>query len=155
MTVDAAALMRLLPVPPRILAVGEPTHGEGVLLAARNELFRTLVEHHNGHLQRRKSSMRMGGGPVHWWSAGALVDAHLGDRYAFVATALGTLPHRGVGTPPPDTVEGVLYAREEGVVDPRPLPRDLTPRVSPWYGYAGLDPAHLPGLDAILFIRDA
>lgn len=42
--VEAAAVMRLLPVRPRVLALGEPTHGEDALLDLRNELFRQLVE---------------------------------------------------------------------------------------------------------------
>ena len=41
---DAAAVLRLLPGRPRILALGEPTHGAGALLRLRNELFRELVE---------------------------------------------------------------------------------------------------------------
>lgn len=42
---DAAAVMKLLPVRPRLLALGEPTHGEDTLLDVRNALFRQLVEH--------------------------------------------------------------------------------------------------------------
>ena len=42
--VDAATVMGLLPARPRLLALGEPTHGEDVLLELRNELFRQLVE---------------------------------------------------------------------------------------------------------------
>ncbi|MFF7549969.1 erythromycin esterase family protein [Streptomyces canus] len=42
--VDAAAVMGLLPTRPRLLALGEPTHGENTLLELRNELFRQLVE---------------------------------------------------------------------------------------------------------------
>ncbi|MFE4668097.1 erythromycin esterase family protein [Streptomyces sp. NPDC056716] len=42
--VDAAALLRLLPDRPRVLALGEPTHGEDTLLETRNALFRQLVE---------------------------------------------------------------------------------------------------------------
>ena len=53
----------------------------------------TLVSAHNGHLQRDKSTMRMGGRPLEWWSAGAIVSARLGEGYAFLATALGTIPH--------------------------------------------------------------
>lgn len=120
-----------------------------------------LVHAHNGHLQRAKSTMRMGGLPLEWWSAGALVSARLGDRYAFLATALGTIPHQGVGSPPPDTVEGLLYALPEDrcVVDARRLATALgdarsAPRVSPWFGYSPLDPAHLAEKDGIVFVKD-
>ncbi|MEU7994783.1 erythromycin esterase family protein [Micromonospora sp. NPDC049060] len=121
-----------------------------------------LVNAHNGHLQRNKSSMRMGGLPVQWWSAGAIVGAHLGEEYAFLATAVGTIRHQGVDAPPPDTVEGLLYAMpaERHLVDARRLASALagmTPaaRVSPWFGYAPLDPAHVADTDGILFVRDA
>src|SRR5947209_17745733 len=46
--VDAATVMGLLPARPRLLALGEPTHGEDTLLELRNELFRQLVEQ-EGH----------------------------------------------------------------------------------------------------------
>ncbi|MFE0877909.1 erythromycin esterase family protein [Streptomyces smyrnaeus] len=122
----------------------------------------TLVHAHNGHLQREKSSMRMRDQPlVEWFSAGALVSARLGEEYAFLATALGTLRHHGVDSPPPDTLEGLLYALPEDrhLVD---VPRlasalgDTRPahRVSPYYGYASLDPSHLPGYDGIVFVKD-
>lgn len=120
-----------------------------------------LVHAHNSHLQREKSSMRMGGMPLEWWSAGALVSARLGAEYAFVATALGTIRHQGVDTPPPDTVEGLLYTlpEERCVVDARRLATALgdrrpSPRVSPWFGYAPFDPAHLADSDGIVFVRD-
>ncbi|MEU9351493.1 erythromycin esterase family protein [Streptomyces griseoloalbus] len=120
-----------------------------------------LVHAHNSHLQREKSTMRMGGMPLEWWGAGALVSARLGDAYAFVATALGTIRHQGVDTPPPDTVEGLLYALPEDrcVIDARRLATALgdtlpAPRVSPWFGYAPLDPAHLADSDGVLFVKD-
>ncbi|MFK4690048.1 erythromycin esterase family protein [Streptomyces pristinaespiralis] len=120
-----------------------------------------LVHAHNGHLQRNKSTMRMGGLPLEWWSAGALVSAQLGDGYAFLATALGTIRHQGVDTPPPDTVEGLLYAlpQDRCLVDAPRLATALgdtrpAPRVSPYYGYAPLDPAHLAGTDGIVFVKD-
>lgn len=63
--------------------------------------------------------------------------------------------------PPPETVEGLLYALPEDrfLVDaPRlaaalgdPLP---APRVSPWFGYFGLDPAHLKETDGLVFVKD-
>ncbi|MEH0937635.1 erythromycin esterase family protein [Micromonospora psammae] len=131
-------------------------------LLALAERGPTLVNAHNSHLQRDKSSMRMGGLPLEWWSAGAIVSAHLGQGYAFLATALGTVRHHGVDAPPPDTVEGLLYALEQQrcLVDARRLAAALAdaapaPRVSPWYGYSPLDPAHLAGNDGIVFVRDA
>ncbi|MFF8371812.1 erythromycin esterase family protein [Streptomyces lydicus] len=130
-------------------------------LRAVAERSPALVHAHNGHLQRDKSTMRMGGLPLEWWSAGALVSAHLGEEYAFLATALGTLRHQGVDTPAPDTVEGLLYAlpQDRCVVDAPRLATALgdtrpAPRVSPWFGYAPLDPAHLAGIDGLVFVKD-
>jgi erythromycin esterase-like protein len=120
-----------------------------------------LVHAHNSHLQREKSTMQLWEGPVEWWSAGALVSARLGQEYAFVATALGTIGHRGVDAPPPDTVEGLLYAlpQDRCVVDAPRLAAVLgdtrpAPRVSPWFGYSPLDPAHLAHSDGIVFVKD-
>ncbi|GAA1926684.1 erythromycin esterase family protein [Streptantibioticus ferralitis] len=120
-----------------------------------------LVHAHNGHLQRDKSTMRMGGLPLEWWSAGAIVNSRLGEGYAFLATALGTIRHRGVDTPPPDTVEGLLYAlpADRYVIDAPRLATGLgdtrpAPRVSPWFGYSPLDPAHLADSDGIVFVKD-
>ncbi|GAA2605419.1 erythromycin esterase family protein [Paractinoplanes durhamensis] len=127
-------------------------------LLALAERSPTLVYAHNSHLQRDRSSMRMGGMPLEWWSAGATVSSRLGDDYAFLPTAVGTLRTHNVETPPPNTIEGFLYAQpgDRFIADPRRLAAEtLTPRVSPWFGYAPLDPAHLPRFDGIVFIRDA
>ncbi|MDH6612368.1 erythromycin esterase-like protein [Streptomyces sp. SAI-208] len=120
-----------------------------------------LVHAHNSHLQREKSSMRMWEGRVEWWSAGALVSARLGQEYAFVATALGTIRHQGVDTPSEDTVEGLLYTlpRDACLIGSRRLSEALgdtlpAPRVSPWFGYAPFDPAHAAGIDALMFVKD-
>ncbi|XVQ09416.1 erythromycin esterase family protein [Spirillospora sp. CA-255316] len=120
-----------------------------------------LVHAHNGHLQRHRSSMRWGDLPLEWWSAGAIVSTHLGEGYAFLATALGTIRHQGVDAPPPDTLEGLLYALPEDrcVVDARRLASALddappAPRVSPYFGYAPLHPAHLAEHDGIVFTKD-
>ncbi|MFC8131964.1 erythromycin esterase family protein [Streptomyces sp. NPDC057302] len=130
-------------------------------LLAVAERSPALIHAHNGHLQRDKSTTRMGGTLLEWWGAGALVSARLGEEYAFVATAVGTIRHQGVDTPPRDTVEGILYAlpQDRCVVDAPRLATALdgtrpAPRVSPWFGYAPLDPAHLASGDGIVFLKD-
>ncbi|MER7133002.1 erythromycin esterase family protein [Streptosporangium saharense] len=130
-------------------------------LLALAERGPTLVHAHNRHLQREMSTMRLGALPLEWWSAGALVSARLGGEYAFLATALGTIRHRGVNVPPPDTVEGLLYGLpgERHVVNVHDLvaalgDTRLAPRFSPYYGYFPLDPGHLTDTDGIVFVRD-
>lgn len=133
--------------------------GNLLALAARGPV---LVHAHNSHLQRDKSAMSMWGHPkVEWWSAGALVNAHLGDEYAHLATALGTMRHQGVDAPPADTVEGVLHALPGAhfvigsarlTAAARAVP--VVPRVSPYFGYAPLDPSHLPRIDGIVYVKD-
>lgn len=145
----------------RLLGVRDQMMAHNILALA--ERGPVLVHAHNAHLQREKSSMRMWQqGRVEWWSAGALVSAQLGEEYAFMATALGTIRHQGVDTPPPDTLEGLLYAlpKDRYLVDARRLATALgdrtpAPRVSPWFGYAPFDPAHLADSDGIVFVKDA
>lgn len=139
---------------PWLLAVRASMMADNLLaLAERGPM---LVFAHNGHLQRPRSSMNLGGRPVGWWSAGAIAGARLGADYAVVATAVGTIRHRGVDTPPPDTVEGFLYGlpADRCLVDPRDLPVPSAPRESPWFGYAPLDPGHLTACDGIVFVKD-
>uniref|UniRef100_UPI00210BBD48 erythromycin esterase family protein n=1 Tax=Streptomyces sp. ODS05-4 TaxID=2944939 RepID=UPI00210BBD48 len=132
-------------------------------LLALAERGPVLVHAHNAHLQRDISSVRWdwGAARLEWWSAGALVSARLGEAYAFLATALGTIRHQGVGAPPPDTVEGLLYALPEDrcLVDAGELAAllgDTRPvaRVSPYHGYAPLDPARLTAYDGLVFVKD-
>lgn len=143
----------------RLLSVRDAMMADNLLALARRGP--TLVHAHNSHLQRHQSSMGMWQGRVQWWSAGTLVNAHLGEGYAFLHTALGTLPHEGVGTPPPHTIEGLLYGLEGNhhLLDPRPLAQaledtPLPPRESPWFGYAPLDPSHLARIDGLVFVKD-
>jgi erythromycin esterase-like protein len=105
-----------------------------------------LVFSHNLHLQRDKSCMRLGDLPVEWWSAGAITEAHLGDRYAFLFSALGTV---GDSTAPPDTVEGILSALpwDRSLIDARRLAEAVTKppqRVSRDFAYFPLDSAEPP-----------
>ncbi|MFB7368610.1 erythromycin esterase family protein [Streptomyces sp. NPDC056222] len=130
-------------------------------LLALAERGPALVFAHNGHLQRNKSTMRLGDLRLEWWSAGAIVNSSLGEGYAFLATALGTIRHQGVDTPPPDTVEGLLYALPEDrcVIDAPRLAAALcdtrpAPRESSWFGYSPIDPAHLADSDGIVFVKD-
>lgn len=131
----------------------------------------TLVFANNTHLQRWKSEMTTFGGTwggmrLEWWSAGSIVAARLGDdAYAFVAAGLGAAPHRGLDAPPDGTVEGVLSALPHGrcVIDRAGLLAALGDRrgdlVTRTDGEAGrtvfpLDPAHVDGLDGLLFLRE-
>ncbi|MFF5706515.1 erythromycin esterase family protein [Streptomyces sp. NPDC012794] len=144
----------------RLVGVRDQMMARNLLaLAERGPVF---VHAHNAHLQREKSSMRMGGEPLEWWSAGALVDARLGEEYAFVPTALGTIRHRGVEEPEPDSLEGLLYALPEDrcLVDARRLAAVFgdapppAPRASAWFGYFPFDPARLAGSDGLVFVKD-
>ncbi|WP_030764656.1 erythromycin esterase family protein [Streptomyces sp. NRRL F-2664] len=144
---------------PRLLGQRGLMMAENLLALA--ERGPTLVHAHNSHLQRDISSMRMGGVPLEWWSAGSIVSARLGGQYAFIATALGTIRHRGVDAPQAGTLEGLLYALPEEVcvVDARGLGAALAdslaaPRASAWFGYFPFDPAHLAATDGLVFLRD-
>jgi erythromycin esterase-like protein len=143
----------------RLLALRDSMMAANLLAIA--ERGPALVNAHNAHLQRTKSTMRMGNLPQEWWSAGAIVSVQLGDKYAFLATAVGTIRHHDVAAPPPDTIEGLLYALpgDRYVVDARHLSTVLgdvppAPRVSPWFGYSPLDPAQLTSIDGIVFVKD-
>ncbi len=114
-----------------------------------------LVFASNLHLQRNKSVMPFGDQQLEWWSAGAITATHLGDRYAFLASAFGTA---GDDTPPPDTVEGILSTLpwEHSLVDARRLAEAVTepaPRVSRDFAYFPLDPAQLGMIDGVVFLR--
>jgi erythromycin esterase-like protein len=116
-----------------------------------------LVFAHNLHLQRNKSLMSLGDHLLEWWSAAAITEAHLGDRYAFLASAFGTA---GDNTPPPDTVEGILSTLpwDRSLIDARRLAEAITepaPRVSHDFAYFPLDPAQLDTIDGVVFLKQA
>jgi erythromycin esterase-like protein len=140
----------------------------GRLSALRDAMMaanlRALAEHGpalvfagNLHLQRNKSLMSFGDQTLEWWSAGAITGTHLGDRYAFLASALGTV---GDDTPSPDTVEGLLSTLpwDRSLIDARRLAEALTkpaPRISHDFAYFPLDPAQLGMIDGIVFLKQA
>lgn len=143
----------------RLLGLRDAMMADNLLALA--ERRPTLVHAHNTHLQRNTSTMRMGGPPLEWWSAGALAGARLGGEYAFLATALGTIENKGVDVPPPETVEGLLYAlsRERCLVDAPGLAAALGQRrpelrESSHHGYFPLDPEYLSTQDGLVFVRD-
>ena len=115
----------------------------------------TLAFAHNRHLQRDRSHLRLGGTPVQWWSAGAIIGARLGDRYAFAASTFGS---RGTDVPPAGTLEGLLSTlpHDRAVIDPARLTaamdREVAPRVPVDHTYFALDPATVGQADAIVFI---
>ncbi|MEV3984834.1 erythromycin esterase family protein [Nonomuraea sp. NPDC049758] len=114
-----------------------------------------LVFSSNLHLQRHKTFMPFGDQRLEWWSAGAIAAAHLGDRYAYLASAFGTT---GDDTPSPDTVEGVLSALpwDHSVIDARRLAGIVTDparRVSQDFAYFPLDPSHLGTIDGVVFLK--
>ncbi|YCK34133.1 erythromycin esterase family protein [Actinomadura sp. ATCC 39365] len=115
-----------------------------------------LVFSANLHLQRDKTFMSFGDQRLEWWSAGAIAAAHLGDRYAYLASAFGTT---GDDTPSPDTVEGVLSTLpwDHSVVDARRLAEavaDPARRVSQDFAYFPLDPSHLGAIDGVVFLKE-
>ncbi|SDH91613.1 Erythromycin esterase homolog [Sinosporangium album] len=126
-------------------------------LRAAAEHGPALVFAHNLHLQRNKTLMPFGDQVLEWWSAGAIIEAHLSDRYAFLASAFGTV---GDDTPPPDTVEGALSALpwDHSLIDARRLAEAImkpAPRTSRDFAYIPLDPAQLDMIDGVIFLKQA
>ncbi|TDD19714.1 erythromycin esterase family protein [Nonomuraea diastatica] len=124
-------------------------------LRAVAECGPALVSSHNLHLQRNKSFMPFGDQVLEWWSAGAITARHLGDRYAFLASAFGVIDD---DTPPSDTVEGVLSTLpwDRSLTDARRLAEAVTepaPRISHDFAYFPLDPAQLDTIDGVVFIK--
>ncbi|WP_327107039.1 erythromycin esterase family protein [Nonomuraea glycinis] len=140
----------------------------GRLSALRDAIMaanlRALAEHGpalvfagNLHLQRNKSLMSFGDQTLEWWGAGAITGTYLGDRYAFLASALGTV---GDDTPSPDTVEGLLATLpwDRALIDAGRLAEAVTkpaPRISQDFAYFPLDPAQLDKIDGIVFLKEA
>ncbi|MFI9556331.1 erythromycin esterase family protein [Nonomuraea endophytica] len=142
---------------PRLTGLRDAMMADNLLAIAEHEARRgpTLVYAHNRHLQRELSTMRLGDTPVEWWSAGAIIQARLGDGYAFLATGVGNWP--GMGPPAPDTLEGILSAvpGDRLVVDARALAATgvrPVPRISTDYRYIPLEPDH--DAEGIVFIKN-
>ena len=159
----------------RLMVQRDTMMSENLRAIAAREAQRgpTLVFAQNAHLQKHRSGWLLpvewggmeGETLVSWWSAGAIAAAQMGNQYAFLATALGSAPHQGLGVPDPETLEGALYATVEDrcIFDSERLaetvrcrnPR-LTPRTdaSNNHGYFALDPDRLDGTDGVVFVKD-
>ena len=135
----------------------------GAIAEREQERGPTLVFAHNVHLQRHIGKMNMAGMRLEWWGAGAHISTRLGNRYAFVASDLGTAPEKGIEESTPDTLGGVLMnlafpvtlmASSELTAA---LPRQLAARtdVPLQAGYFPLKAQHLPLTNGVLFIKNA
>ncbi|MEU6789069.1 erythromycin esterase family protein [Nonomuraea angiospora] len=116
-----------------------------------------LVFSSNLHLQRNRTLMPFGDQQLEWWSAGAIASTYLGDRYAFLASAFGTV---GDDIPSPDTAEGILSTLpwDHSLIDARRLAEAVTKpakRVSHDFAYFPLDPAQLDTIDGVVFLKQA
>jgi erythromycin esterase-like protein len=159
----------------RLMVRRDAMMSENLLAIAAREAQRgpTLVFAQNSHLQKHRSGWLLpvewggmeGETLVSWWSAGAITAARMGDRYAFLASALGSAPNQGIGVPSPDSLEGALYAVAGGgcIFDSKSLTEalrgrnpKLTPRTdaSTNRGYFALDPDRLDGTDGIVIVKD-
>ncbi|EYB66548.1 putative erythromycin esterase [Deinococcus phoenicis] len=122
----------------------------------------TLVFAHNSHLQRNLSAMKMRGLRLEWWSAGAHVSTRLGQRYAFIASDLGTAPARAIGEPAPATLAGALMALSPATLFSArelstALPEQLAVRtdVPAQAGSFPFEGQHLSLTDGLLFVQNA
>lgn len=85
--VGADAVMGLFAERPRVLALGEPTHGEDALLELRNELFRQLVEEEGYRTVAFESCC----------VRGLVVDAYVGSGEGAVGDVMGRGFSHGFG----------------------------------------------------------
>ena len=159
----------------RLMVQRDTMMSENLQAIAAREARRgpTLVFAQNLHLQKHRSGWLLpvewggmeGETLVSWWSAGAIAATQMGNRYAFLASALGSAPDQGLGVPDAETLEGALYATVEDrcIFDSQRLAATLhdsgaklTLRAdtSTNHGYFALDPDHLDGTDGVVFIKD-
>jgi erythromycin esterase-like protein len=113
----------------------------------------TLVFAHNSHLQRNRSSMRIAGMDLDWYSAGAIVSSLLGRRYTVIIGSLGRSDALGLGEPDPNTYEGFLQRgiTTWGLTPAAAVPSARTRTDSkPEKSYFPLDQPMVDSADAIL-----
>ncbi|MFD8543768.1 erythromycin esterase family protein [Streptomyces sp. NPDC059649] len=123
----------------------------------------TLAFANNLHLQRNRSTMRMGEWDLTWYSAGAIMGCLLDERYTVVLGSLGSSDVLGLREPAADTYEASLQSRitgwglaAAGTVTAATTAPPAGPRTdtTPQQGYFPLDRASLAAADAILHVSD-
>ncbi|WP_344862012.1 erythromycin esterase family protein [Amycolatopsis ultiminotia] len=137
------------PAPTRIsLMLGQR---DAMMAANLLALPRTFVFAHNGHLQRNLSTGQGFGPAWRWWSAGAQVARHLGDRYTFIAGELGASETQP--DPDPATLQGYLASvvPDRALVATAGLDPELAARTDAVQGYSPF--SDVTGADAIAFLR--
>lgn len=94
----------------RLLGVRDALMAENLLAIRAHEQGRgpTLAYAHNRHLQRHPSTWHLAGMDLEWASAGAIVAALLGDRYAVAVGSLGASAALDLAAPAPGTFEAAL-----------------------------------------------
>jgi erythromycin esterase-like protein len=150
----------------RLLGVRETMMVDNLLAIMENQARQgpTFVFAHNGHLRKGQTHMQLREHSLRWWTAGAIVDTHLGDQYAFIASALGAAPHQGINAPQADTPEGLLSSLPENqyLIAAGPLASALASTgdklrkrtdTSSNYTYFALEPGRVDETDAVVFIK--
>ncbi|SOB78907.1 Erythromycin esterase [Streptomyces sp. 1331.2] len=119
----------------------------------------TLVCSHNQHLRLTPSAWAQGELDCGWSSAGRIVGALLGERYAFVVGSLGRSAAIGLAEPAPDTYEAALQrlgSLWELTAPALPTDGRTSTRTdtTPQQGYFPLDREVVDGAAALLHIAD-
>jgi erythromycin esterase-like protein len=150
----------------RLLGVRDAWMAHNLLGIRAQEQHRgpSLVFAHNRHLQRQPSTWHLAGMDLEWSSAGAIVSALLGDRYAVIIGSLGASTTLGLQPAVEGTFEAALTeaGTETTVFDHARLTEALGGRTlsaradaTPEQGYFPLDAATISHCDAILHIPAA
>jgi erythromycin esterase-like protein len=150
----------------RLLAVRDTVMADNLFAIVEDQAQRgpTFVFAHNGHLQKGQTHWQLEDQSLQWWCAGAILDTHLGDQYAFIASALGAAPHQGINAPQATTLEGLLSTLPENqyIIAAEPLAAALVSTgdklkqrtdTSSNHSYFALDPSHLDETDAVVFLK--
>ncbi len=129
----------------RMLSLRDVMMTDNLTAIAERETPRgpTLVFAHNSHLQRHFSEWTFGTMNLEWCPAGVHLATRMGERYAFIATAIGQ--GSGLPVPLPTTLEGWLNQQTSS---PRLYTSQALLRNLP----SSLKPEHLQQTDGVFFL---